>query len=167
MLIFHWKWWFSLKMCDFFDIFNSFSSPLRSSPTLDRRPIWIFCFLAIVYMLQGDSFPAHLSRKTHKNRSNEIAEVLFFFRFFSDRLFFDFFIGILCKMDLTTFSIFSIFFSTFRFVKDFLWHFPSRIFFALKKNIFHFFFKTIQLLRILMNFGSDKSFGKPWTSSFV
>ena len=78
IMIFQWK----MMIFHYFPIiFNIFSSLTRlwSSPTVVRWPRWIFCSIQIVYMNQRDSFPALLSSKTYRDRSDEITKNFDFF----------------------------------------------------------------------------------------
>ena len=141
-MVFQWK----MMIFHYFPIiFNIFSSLTRlwSSPTVVRWPRWIFCSIQIVYMNQRDSFPALLSSKTYRDRSDEITKN---FDFFSKKFRIDFFstfsLKSLVKLIFRLFrlfSIFSIFPRIFDFAKDFFEKISSRIFFGLKKNSFHFF----------------------------
>ena len=128
-------------------IFNIFSSLPRlwSSPTVVGWPRWIFCSIQIVYMNQRDSFPASLSSKTYRDRSDEITKNFdFFFEKIRIVFFPTFSLKSLVKLIFRLFrlfSIFSIFPRIFDFAKDFFEKISSRIFFGLKKNSFHFFFQ--------------------------
>ena len=143
-MVFQWK----MMIFHYFPIiFNIFSSLTRlwSSPTVVRWPRWIFCSIQIVYMNQRDSFPALLSSKTYRDRSDEITKN---FDFFSKTFRIDFFstfsLKSLVKLIFRFFRLFFDFFDfpqNFRFCKGFFFekNFISDFFLSEKTIFFHFF----------------------------
>ena len=136
-----------MKNHNFPIIFNIFSSLPRlwSSPTVVGWPRWIFCSIQIVYMNQRDSFPAPLSSKTYRDRSDEITKN---FDFFSKKFRIDFFstfsLKSLVKLIFRLFRLFSIFSISpriFDFAKDFFLKKFHLGFFLVWKKKFSFFFQ--------------------------